>query len=392
MSVVTLNGKLSRISMQLRLNTPPVNANGSIPLPSPNGVLPDTPLSFKATESLDSASNASDDPQTAELFCEMAVMAGSKCSLGVAELDGKMVVCGGYDRGECLKAVESYCPEKNEWTQGANMREARGRVQIAVIEGTVYAVGGSNGTTELDTVECLPRGADKWSKCCSLPLARSNAGVCALNGQVYCIGGWNGQSGIKQCDVYDRLENKWSSISPLNTGRTQAGVTAYQGKVWAVGGSDAWNCLATVEVYSPETNMWQMGPNLLTVRRGCGLAEWNGKLYAIGGSDGNHSLNTTEVYDEETKTWVSVDRKGFVGRYLVDCLVSSGWVAFLLARKVLQIAKENKLCTRGRQIKSGYYAKDSSGRSWVLFNVFEHCNTMETDGVPLSWHATSCTV
>lgn len=204
--------------MQLRLNTP-----APVP-PSPIGLVPESPLPFKAADSLDSvgtSSNASDDPQTAELFCEVAVMAGSKCSLGVAELDGKMLVCGGYDRGECLRAVESYCPDKNVWVQEANMREARGRVQIAVIDGTVFAVGGSNGTTELDTVESLQKGMQKWSKCCSLPLARSNAGVCALNGLLYCIGGWNGQSGIKQCDVFDPAENKWSSISSLNTGRTQ---------------------------------------------------------------------------------------------------------------------------------------------------------------------------
>lgn len=52
---------------------------------------------------------------------------------------------GGYDRGECLKKVESYCPETNTWTQEPNMNEARGRVQIAILDGIVYAVGGSNG-------------------------------------------------------------------------------------------------------------------------------------------------------------------------------------------------------------------------------------------------------
>ena len=52
---------------------------------------------------------------------------------------------GGYDRAECLKSVESYCPETNSWTRESSMGEARGRVQIAVIGETVYAVGGSNG-------------------------------------------------------------------------------------------------------------------------------------------------------------------------------------------------------------------------------------------------------
>lgn len=126
-TLVTLNGILSRISIQLRLNMPasisPIN----------------TP------EMLTSSTNSVDSDSQPDLFCEMAAMSGPKCGLGVAQLDGKLLVCGGYDRGECLKTVESYCPDTNTWTQQSSMMEARGRVQIAVLNGTVYAVGGSNG-------------------------------------------------------------------------------------------------------------------------------------------------------------------------------------------------------------------------------------------------------
>lgn len=54
-------------------------------------------------------------------------------------------VCGGYDRGECLRSVESYDPELNEWSNEAKMTEARGRFQITVLDNVVYAIGGSNG-------------------------------------------------------------------------------------------------------------------------------------------------------------------------------------------------------------------------------------------------------
>uniref|UniRef100_A0A1B0C8T9 BTB domain-containing protein n=1 Tax=Lutzomyia longipalpis TaxID=7200 RepID=A0A1B0C8T9_LUTLO len=284
-ALVTLDGALTRISIQLRLNAP---ASVS-PIHTPDAIIFGT--------------KSDTEEDAPELFCEVAAMSGPKCGLGVAELDEKLLVCGGYDRGECLRLVETYSPEENVWSQQPHMIEARGRVQIAVIEGTTFAVGGSNGTTELDTVECLPAGASKWRKCCRLPLARSNAGVCALNGRIYCIGGWNGQSGIRQCDALDIAEDRWSSVQPLITGRTQAGVTAFGGKLWAVGGSDAWNCLSTCEVYDPDVGQWTAAASLLTARRGCGLAVFNGKLYAIGGSDGSHSLSTTEIYDEETKVW-----------------------------------------------------------------------------------------
>lgn len=289
-SLVTLNGNLSRLSIQLRLNIPTT--------PSPIN----TPETISATVAKEEEQSGSQKP---ELFCEVATMSGPKCGLGVAELEGKLLVCGGYDRAECLRSVESYCPDTNSWTQESNMGEARGRVQIAVINGTVYAVGGCNGTTELDSVECLSKIDNKWKKMCKLPLARSNAGVSALNDKIYCVGGWNGQSGIRQCDVLKPEENKWFSIAPLNTGRYQAGVASYRGKLWVAGGSDAWNCLGSVETYDPQCEQWTFAPSLLTPRRGCGLAEFNGKLYAVGGSDGTHSLNSTECYDEANKCWVA---------------------------------------------------------------------------------------
>lgn len=311
-SLVTLNGALCRVSIQLRLNE-------AVPVSeTPSGMTTPSPIASEYGMS-DSKSQldfvAIDEQlqqlQQPDLFLEVATMSESKCGLGVAELDGKLIVVGGYGRAECLRSVESYCPTSNIWTQELSLSEARGRVQIAVINGTIYAVGGCNGTTELDTVECLALSRaentekpKKWKKCSKLPFSRSNAGVCALNGKIYCIGGWNGQAGIRQCDVYCPETDKWTSIAPLNTGRCQAGVFAFNNKIWVVGGSDAWNCLGTCETYDPETNQWNFTAPLSTARRGCGLAELHGRLYCVGGSDGNQSLKTTEYFDEETQSWI----------------------------------------------------------------------------------------
>lgn len=311
-SLVTLNGALSRVSIQLRLNE-------SVPVSeTPSGMTTPSPI-MSESGLIDGRLHldfiAIDEQlqqlQQPELFTEVATMSESKCGLGVAELDGKLIVVGGYGRAECLRSVESYCPTTNTWSEELSLSEARGRVQIAVNKGTIYAVGGCNGTTELDTVECHELGKTendvkpkKWKKCSKLPFSRSNAGVCALNGKIYCIGGWNGQAGIRQCDVYCPETDKWTSIAPLNTGRCQAGVFAFNNKIWVVGGSDAWNCLGTVETYDPEANQWSFSAPLLTARRGCGVAELNGRLYCVGGSDGNQSLKSTEYFDEEIQSWV----------------------------------------------------------------------------------------
>lgn len=304
-ALASLNGTLCRLSIQMKLNQPGPASESSSGMNSPS------PLESSLKQSTESLSFDEIAQQPPELFTEVAVMKESKCGLGVAELDGKLIVVGGYGRTECLRSVESYSPHANVWTEELSLSEARGRVQIAVIDGTIFAVGGCNGTTELDTVECLKLASrdespkpKKWKKCSKLPFSRSNSGVCALNGKLYCIGGWNGQHGIKQCDVYCPETDTWTAIAPLNTGRCQSGVVAHNGKIWVVGGSDAWNCLQSVEIYDPETNTWSLGPQLLIQRRGCGLAALNGILYCVGGSNGNESLRTTEYFDETQQTWV----------------------------------------------------------------------------------------
>lgn len=139
LALLTLGGPLMRLSIQLRLSLPPTT-------PSPVHGPENYQLSRSNASSNGSINaNCDDESDKPELFCEVAAMSGPKCGLGVAEFDGKLLVCGGYDRGECLRRVESYDPIRNVWSNEANMGEARGRVQITVLNNIVYAVGGSNG-------------------------------------------------------------------------------------------------------------------------------------------------------------------------------------------------------------------------------------------------------
>ncbi|KRT80138.1 hypothetical protein AMK59_8821 [Oryctes borbonicus] len=279
-ALVTLGGKLAKLSIKLRLNVPTT--------PSPVAA-PET--SKVSTE------------EKPDMYYTLANMSCPRCAVGCGNLNNTLLVCGGYDRIECLRSVEQYIPESNKWSPLKPMRQGRGRFQIAILGDKVYAIGGSNGTTELDTVEMLDLNVGKWIDLPRLPLARSNPGVCDLDNLIYCIGGWNGQVGIKQCDVFDPKTNMWTSISSLNVGRYQAGVASYNNLVYAVGGCDAWNCLNSVEIYDPKINIWTMSKPLITARRGCGVTVFDNKLYVVGGSDGSHTLNSTEIYDKETKTW-----------------------------------------------------------------------------------------
>lgn len=288
LALTVINGTITTLSIMQRLNAV-AKSNGS----DASG----TPMSTPGQ------SRPSSMERSTESLSAIPHMSTPRCAVGCANLNNSLLVCGGYDRGECLRTVEMYDPLSNRWSQLPSMREARGRFDITVIDGKVYAVGGCNGTTELATAEVYSTDNAKWSALPPLESARSNVAVCDLAGKVYVIGGWNGQCGMKQCNVFDPAQGKWSSIAPLNCGRYQAAVTTRMGKLYSVGGCDTWNCLNSVEVYDPEADAWDFLPPMNTARRGCGVTLYQNKLFVVGGSDGIQSLCTTEVFDFETNTW-----------------------------------------------------------------------------------------
>lgn len=278
LALVVVSGKLKVLSVNQRLNT----LSGSSP-------------EISQPESVEKANN----------YALIPTMTSGRCAVGTADFQGKLLVCGGYDRGECLRTVELYDPLKNSWAKLESMKVPRGRFDIAVLDNEVYAIGGSDGTKELNSVEVYSTATAGWKLSPSMSICRSNCGVCCLNGSIFVIGGWNGQRGLTHCEVYEPKTQLWMNIAPLLIGRYQAGVGTMNGEVYAVGGCDSWSCINSVEKYDPSANSWSFVASMHTARRGCGVSVFNGKLYAVGGHDGIHSLSSVEIYDPQTNVWSS---------------------------------------------------------------------------------------
>lgn len=91
LSLVTIDGFLTRVSVQLRLNLPPTTPS-PVHAPECAGVSLQPQLSRSNTSSNGSINGDIEVNQEPELFCEVATMSGPKCGLGVAELNGKLLV------------------------------------------------------------------------------------------------------------------------------------------------------------------------------------------------------------------------------------------------------------------------------------------------------------
>uniref|UniRef100_A0A673GM56 Influenza virus NS1A-binding protein homolog B-like n=1 Tax=Sinocyclocheilus rhinocerous TaxID=307959 RepID=A0A673GM56_9TELE len=229
----------------------------------------------------------------------------ARSGLGTAELDGKLIIAGGYNREECLRTVECYDPKKDCWTFIAPMRTPRARFQMAVLMGELYVMGGSNGhSDELSCGEMYNPKADEWIQVPELHNVL-NICVCSLQNKLFVVGGSDpcGQKGLKNCDSFDPVTKMWTSCAPLNIRRHQAAVCELNGFVYVIGGAESWNCLNSVERYNPANNTWTLVAPMNVARRGAGVVVYEGKLFVVGGFDGSHALRCVEVYDPAKNEW-----------------------------------------------------------------------------------------
>lgn len=233
-------------------------------------------------------------------------MTSPRCSMGAVNLNGKVFVCGGYERGECLRTAEEYDCRNNRWTTLPAMLVERGRFDATVADGKVYAVGGSDSRRDLDSAEMYDPVTERWRLLPKMTMAKSNNGCASVEGMVYCIGGWNGQTGIKLCERYNPQVDAWELITPLPSGRSQASCTSWHRGILAVGGCDGWTCTNIIEAYDPRSGAWRMLPKMNTNRRGCGIAVLDDVLYVAGGSDGINSLDSVEMLDLRGGSWTQV--------------------------------------------------------------------------------------
>ncbi|XP_063796266.1 influenza virus NS1A-binding protein [Pseudophryne corroboree] len=236
----------------------------------------------------------------------MSPMHYARSGLGTAELNGKLIAAGGYNREECLRTVECYDPENDTWVFLSPMKTPRARFQMSVLMGELYVVGGSNGhSDDLSCGEKYDPNANTWTPVPELRTNRCNAGVCALNGKLYIIGGSDpyGQKGLKNCDVFEPLTRTWASCAPLNIRRHQSAVCELDNRMYIIGGAESWNCLNSVECYNPENDTWTLVAPMNVARRGAGVAFYDGKLFVGGGFDGSRALSCVESYDPTKNEW-----------------------------------------------------------------------------------------
>ncbi|KAH7717059.1 Protein KEL-3 a [Aphelenchoides avenae] len=221
-------------------------------------------------------------------------MNSTRSRVGVAVLNRRLYVIGGYNGYERLRCVEL-----------PPLISKRSAVCAAAMtdQNQIYVCGGFDGATSLSSVESYDPSLNRWTIRPSMSSNRCAAAAAVLDGYLYVIGGHDGISIFSTAERFDPVTGKWDKIAPMNSRRCRLAAVSYEGKIYAIGGYNGTCFLNSVEIYDPETNTWTTGEPM-NLRRARVSAVVNGqRIYAVGGFDGENNLSSIEIYEPRERKW-----------------------------------------------------------------------------------------
>ncbi len=239
-----------------------------------------------------------------------ALSLGPRQEMGVAAVDGKVYVVGGFDTSGPVATMESYDPATDRWTPRASLPAPLHHVNVAAVDSKLYVVGGLTGAsfTASGVTLVYDPALDSWTPLTSMPAGteRGASGVAVLDGRIVVAGGLRGVS-VTDASVFDPQTNAWSPLHPLEVARDHLGATTVDGRVYAVTGRTQGVLKAALEVLDAASGTWSRRADIPTARGGVAAAELSGRLVVLGG-EGNAAdpagvFHQTESYLPSADAW-----------------------------------------------------------------------------------------
>jgi N-acetylneuraminic acid mutarotase len=244
-------------------------------------------------------------------------MALARSEHGVAELDGKIWVLGGYPPGRLpSNLVQIYDPAASRWSLGPRLPQPIHHLMAAAVGGKLYVMGGeidgaSTGRPEIFVAHTWVHdpAVGGWVQRAPMPTARSGGGKAVIDGKIYVAGGR--PPGGHAFEVYDPATDKWEKLPDMPTQRNHLAMVALNGKVIVAGGRFGPGAMSertnVVEIYDPATRSWSRGAPLPAAVGGITGAAHAGCMFVFGGEgERTHVLGltpTTYAYDPRADSW-----------------------------------------------------------------------------------------
>lgn len=231
----------------------------------------------------------------------------ARTEVGVAQLEGRIYVIGGFGQAADQRVVQVYDISRDSWSTAAPLPIGLNHAGAVALGGRLYVIGGflDSGGASADCYAYDP-SSNGWKKIAPLPSPRGSPAVAVLDGKIHAVGG-NDRGSITAHDVYDPARDAWTSRAPLPVGRDHLALVAdaASGKLYAFGGRIGTYAHNTdyVDAYDPATDTWAERSRMPTARSGIAAASVSGTIYVIGGENPRGVFTQVEAYDPASDRW-----------------------------------------------------------------------------------------
>jgi len=251
--------------------------------------------------------------------------------MGVAELNGKIYVLGGYPASRVtVNTVQAYDSISNTWQLTAPLLLGVNHSMPAVANGKVYVIGGQTDTGSAfgnDVQEFNP-ATSNWTYRATMPTARSAGAAAVIGDRIYVAGGRPPRG--NDFAVYNATSNTWQTLPNLPTQRNHLAACAIDGKIYVVGGrlqagftSAMTNIL---EVFDPALNQWTTRAPMPTPRGGVNGIAANGCFYIFGGEGPNGVFDEMEMYVPAQNRWYALEPLPIAVHGVTGSAFVNGWI------------------------------------------------------------------
>jgi len=251
--------------------------------------------------------------------------------MGVAELNGKIYVLGGYPASRItVNTVQVYDSASNAWQLTAPLLLGVNHSMPAVANGRVYVIGGQTdtGSAYVNNVQEFDPTTSNWTYRATMPTARSAGAAAAIGDLIYVAGGRPPRG--NDFAVYNATSNTWQTLPNLPTQRNHLAACAIDGKIYVVGGrlqagftSAMTNIL---EVFDPATTNWTTRAPMPTTRGGINGIAANGYFFVFGGEGPNGVFDEMEMYVPAQDRWYALEPLPIAVHGVTGAAFVNGWI------------------------------------------------------------------
>ena len=222
--------------------------------------------------------------------------------VNLASYAGKLYALGGLGQGfGALSDTYSYDPSTNAWSALAPMPTGsdRGACGVAVVDDRIVLVGGYRMGGSVDTVSAYVPATNTWETLPVLPVRKDHLVTVSVGDTIYAIGGRN--SVIDGRVDALKLDGGWQPRAAMMTPRAGSSGAVVNGTVIVSGGEGnsavPSGVFPQTERYDPVANSWSSEPAMRTPRHGTGAAGFGDTFVVPGGANkqGFGAVSTVEA-------------------------------------------------------------------------------------------------